>query len=183
MRAATGSRTGRERASGSRRAVTHPLRAWLRGPRAAAYLRRAGRGGRPLPPRRALPAASALRLRPTPAARSRQPLLCTCVPFRSARPRVTSSRQPLLCVCFPRPKSSALRQRTACGAAGSCSFSLGLGPNVEVDIAAGGGCHSPAPRFFAWFSPSSSQEVAKFRPHSAALVLFHSLHCRLQCSV
>lgn len=110
MRAATGPRTRRWRAPGRRRAVTHPLRAWLRGPRAAAYLCRAGRGGRPLPPRRALPAASTLRLRPTPAARSRQPLLCTCVPFRSVRPRATSSRQSLLCVCFHPP---ALRSAPA----------------------------------------------------------------------
>lgn len=75
----TGPRTQRGRALSRGRAVTHPLRAWLRSPRAAAYLRRAGQGGRPLPPGRALPAASALRLRPTLAARSRQPLLCTRV--------------------------------------------------------------------------------------------------------
>lgn len=99
MRVATGPRTQRGRAHGRRRAVTHPLRAWLRSPRAAAYLRRAGQGGRPLPPLRALPAASALRLRPTLAARSRQPLLCTCVALCSVqRPIATSSRQPLLCV-------------------------------------------------------------------------------------
>lgn len=122
---ATGPRTQRGRAPGRGRAVTHPLRAWLRSPRAAAYLRRAGQGGRPLPPLRALPAASALRLRPTLAARSRQPLLCTCVALCSTQPpAATSSRQPLLCVSSHQSPLCACALRD--GLLGIVVFRLGL---------------------------------------------------------
>lgn len=132
---ATGPRTQRGRAPDRGRAVTHPRRAWLRSPRAAAYLRRAGQGGRPLPPLRALPAASALRLRPTLAARSRQPLLCTCVAlshsacshvFPAAFALYVSSHQSPLCAC-------ALRD----GLLGSVVFRLSLCSQLKRKSAAG----------------------------------------------
>lgn len=158
----TGPRTQRGRALGRGRAVTHPLRAWLRSPRAAAYLRRAGQGGRPLPPGRALPADSALRLRPTLAARSRQPLLCTrvSVPLSGhVFPAAFALSVFLLTpTCPPPPPSLALRLRAARGADGNRSFTLGLGLVLEtLKSTAGGVCCSPAPAagFFAW-SPQPS---------------------------
>lgn len=133
MQLETGPRTQRGRALGRGRAVTHPLRAWLRSPRAAAYLRRAGQGGRPLPPGRALPAASALRLRPTLAARSRQPLLCTRVSVRRSGHVFPAAFALSVFLLTPTcPPVFALRLRAARGADGNRSFTLGLALVLET---------------------------------------------------